>query len=373
MHRNRTTALFAASFALVTAACTDAPNATTGPDDTATPRSALGAARPQANPSNDGDNHGHITYAVIGDFPYGPAKRAEMPALVDQINADALVERVIHVGDIKAGSASDCSDAYFADIRAQFDRFADPLVYTPGDNEWTDCHVAFKNNGLYTPTERLAAVRDVFFANPGWTLGAHAMRVTSQADVDAANAAYVENVMWRHADVVFATFNITGSNDDKADWGTPLPATAASYPSQAQEQATRARATSDWLDRTFDEASEAKAVVLIFQADMWDGTLANRTTTIDGYDALVVQIGTLAAKFGKPVLLIEGDSHVFRVDRPFTPASPLFSLHPNTPTAPNVTRLVVNGSSSRTEYVRLTIDPAARGVDVFTFVEVPLF
>src|SRR5512138_2231449 len=134
-------------------------------DPVAAPDSSRGLA---ANASV-GDDHGHITYAVIGDFPYGAQKRAELPALVDLINADPLVERVLHVGDIKAGSSSDCSDAYLADIREQFDRFEDPFVYTPGDNEWTDCHVQFKNNGLYTPTERLAAVRTVFFPNVGRT------------------------------------------------------------------------------------------------------------------------------------------------------------------------------------------------------------
>jgi hypothetical protein len=71
------------------------------------------------------------------------------------------------------------------------------------------------------------------------------------------------------------------------------------------------------------------------------------------------------------MLLLEGDSHVFKVDQPYVPSSPLFVLHPNTPVAPNVTRLVVNGSAARTEYVRLTINPEAK--NPFTFVEVPLF
>jgi hypothetical protein len=83
---------------------------------------------------------------------------AEFPSLVALINADPNVERVLHAGDIKAGKNSDCSDAYFGMIRGFFDTFDDPLVYTPGDNEWTDCHVEIKNNGLYTPTERLLAV-----------------------------------------------------------------------------------------------------------------------------------------------------------------------------------------------------------------------
>jgi hypothetical protein len=106
---------------------------------------------------------------------------------------------------------------------------------------------------------------------------------------------------------------------------------------------------------------------------MWDGTIATRPTTISAYDEMVVKIGQLAAAYGEPVLLIEGDSHIFRIDYPYTPGSPLFGLHPNTPVAPNLTRMVMNGSASRTEYVRLTIDPHPKqGGDVFTFVEVPL-
>ena len=88
---------------------------------------------------------------------------------------------------------------------------------------------------------------------------------------------------------------------------------------------------------------------------------------------MVVKIGRLAAAYGKPVLLIEGDSHIFRIDQPYSPSSPLFGLHPNTPVATNVTRLVMNGSSSRTAYVRLTIDPKPKKAGgLFTFVEVPL-
>ena len=357
-------------------------------EDTSSPtRQSLHPPKAAADKVNDNGNpNGPFTYAVIGDFPYGPTKRAEMPFLVDLINADPAVERVLHAGDIKAGSASDCSNSYFQDIRSQFDRFDDPLVYTPGDNEWTDCHVFAKNNGLYLPTERLAKVREVFFPIPGRTMGVHADNVTSQAQVDPANAAYVENVTWERSKVVFATLNITGSNDDTAPWASSppktsppeLPGDVSTWNDQLAQQpleiAARKRANFAWLDRVFRNAhSDSRAVVLLVQADMWDGTIATRATTISAYDDMVIKIGELAANYGKPVLLIEGDSHVFRIDQPFTPSSPLFALHPNTPVAPNVTRLVMNGSSSRTEYVRLTIDPKPmNGGDVFTFVEVPL-
>ena len=90
------------------------------------------------------DGRPPFTFAVIGDIPYGPAQITAFPSVVDQINADPAVQFVDHLGDIKSGS-SWCTDTYFAMIRQQFDRFSDPLVYTPGDNEWTDCHRP--NNG----------------------------------------------------------------------------------------------------------------------------------------------------------------------------------------------------------------------------------
>jgi len=309
------------------------------------------------------------TLAVIGDTPYGPAKLAEFPALTDLINGDPKVDLVAHLGDIKAGSSSPCTDEYIDSIRVLFDRFKDPFVYTPGDNEWTDCHVFSKNNGLYTPTERLQFVRQVFFPVAGQTIGGRGKRVLTEAD-DPANAQYVENTMWMESQVVFAALNVPGSNDDKASWGTVLPSDADSYPSQGTERSTRAQANSAWLDKAFAIASESDAagVVLLFQADLWDPT-----ASLNGFDTLVVRIGNLAAAFGKPVLLLEGDSHIFRVDNPFSASSPLHGMHPSTPVAENVTRIVVEGSAAgRTEYLRLTFDPQNNGGQLYSYERVPL-
>jgi hypothetical protein len=57
-----------------------------------------------------------------------------------------------------------------------------------------------------------------------------------------------------------------------------------------------------------------------------------------------------AAAFGKPVLLLQGDSHTFLVDTP--PGMPA-----------NLTRLVVQGSTSVPhEWLRLRLDPKAKRV-----------
>ncbi|HKW46201.1 MAG TPA: hypothetical protein VJN70_02095 [Gemmatimonadaceae bacterium] len=342
------------------AACNETPSTTL-------PKVATRPSFTTGNPINTGSQETY-TLAVFGDFPYGAAKMADAPGLFALINSDPKVDIVVHLGDIKAGSNSPCTTAYFDTIRTLFSTFKDPLVYMPGDNEWVDCHVFSKNNGLFTPTERLQTVRSMFFPVPGQTLGGRKKQVLTEAD-DPANSAFVENVMWQESQVVFAVLNLQGSNDDLAPWGTPLPADAGNYPSQADERKARIQANDAWLIKAFDlaRATDAPGIVLMFQADMWDATSA-----LSGFDDIVKQIGQLAIDFGKPVLILEGDSHIFRVDQPYTPASPLFTLHPATPVAPNVTRLVVEGSTNRTEYTRLTVDPKADAGSLFTWERVPL-
>lgn len=97
-----------------------------------------------------------VTFALIGDTPYGDAQREQFPALVDAINSDPRMRFVLHAGDVKNGSST-CDDARFADLAALSGTFQDPFVLTPGDNEWTDCHRTAA--GGYLPTERLDAVR----------------------------------------------------------------------------------------------------------------------------------------------------------------------------------------------------------------------
>jgi hypothetical protein len=312
------------------------------------------------------------TYAVIGDIPYGLVKRRELPNLIEQINADGAVSAAIHLGDIRQGKNGEdplqeplggCADAQLLDIRSVFDGFTKPLVYTPGDNEWTDCHHDGKKNGYYVPTERLQRLRQIFFPIPGVTLGAPRL-VLSQA-FDPRHSDYVENVMWMSSGVVFAAVNIPGSDNDASPWGT-LPAGADAYPSQQEEQDARGQADADWIDAAFAAATalHSPGLVLAFQADFW-----NKDDPVSHLAALTNQIGMNAIKFGKPVLLLEGDSHLFRVDHPYTPFE-WSSKQPTAPFAPNVLRIVVEGELNPTEYLRLTIDPRSPA-GLFSWTRVP--
>jgi hypothetical protein len=216
----------------------------------------------------DNGSRGGITYAVVGDTPYGAAELAAFPKLVDAINADAAVELTLHLGDVKNGS-SVCSDAYYEQIRADVDAFRDPFVYTPGDNEWTDCHRPAA--GGYTPTERLTAVRNVFFPRATQSLGRHRRSLDTQAD-EPGYAPFVENRMWKAAKVVLSTVHVVGSNNDLVPWFGAAETPAQRATRQAEFD-TRLAADLAWLDRTFARATaeNARGVVVAMQADMWGG------------------------------------------------------------------------------------------------------
>ena len=159
-----------------------------------------------------------LTAAVIGDVPYGDDQEAAFGTLIDAVNADPKVRDVVHVGDIKSGSTV-CSDSRCASVAAAFATFEDPLIYTPGDNEWTDRHRI--NNGQFDPLERLDALRSVFFAEPGEPVGRHPKQL-------AAQQGFPENVLWTGSRVTFATVHVIGSNNGLSPWTgtghtTPTP------------------------------------------------------------------------------------------------------------------------------------------------------
>src|SRR5262245_39572619 len=94
---------------------------------------------------------GSFSFGVFGDLPYSPAERRSAVRIVREMDGQELAF-AIHIGDIKSGSES-CADDNLLWSRELFAGSRHPLVYIPGDNEWTDCHRA--SNGGYDPEERL--------------------------------------------------------------------------------------------------------------------------------------------------------------------------------------------------------------------------
>lgn len=286
--------------------------------------------------------------AVIGDTPYGSGQVASFRRDIAEINADRDVRLVIHLGDIQEGP-SRCEDGYLERIRRDFDTFADALVYTPGDNEWTDCHRPGKGGRF--PPQRLAKLRAIFFDRPGRTLGRRSRRVEAQA------APFVENVRWLEGRTLFTTLHVPGSNNGLEPWSGAATRTT----DQRADYRSRIEADLDWLDRAFDgaRARRAAAVVVAMQADMWPAQTAS--ANVAGYDPIVATLARRARDFRRPVLVLQGDSHEFKVDSPLRRGS---GIHGVSTAAPNVIRVVVQGGRSvPREWLRVRV---ANTPEVFT-------
>lgn len=307
-----------------------------------------------------------FSFAVIGDVPYGADQFDRFPAMVSELNEHDDLRFVAHLGDIKAGSAQ-CTDEYFAAIRAQFDRFEAPLVYTPGDNEWVDCHRV--NNGSYDPLERLETLRSVFFPNPGKTLGANMPVTVPDADLP-------ENVTFGAQRVAFSVLNVQGSNNSLQPWtGLGLSEPTAA---QLQEVADRTAADVAQLERTFADAAatNARAVVVMTQADMFDPYLlaagaVEHPELVSGFRPIVEALAEGSRRFGGAVYLFNGDSHVFHDDAPLAAGSPWLDVY-GLDVVDALHRVTVEGAATSNEWLRVSVrSNAGRGGDVLSWERVP--
>jgi len=324
-----------------------------------------------------------LTIAVYGDAPYGTSptdtsQTTATPAFIDAVNADPSVSLVVHVGDIHSGKQY-CTEAYDRTVADLWSHFQDPLIYTPGDNEWADCHKKAEGGGTYNattgqidyvkdssgnlvdyaggdPIANLELVRDVFFATPGITLGGRKLVLSQAVAYDRRyprDAQFVENVMWMQERVLFVTVNVPGgSNNDRDVWyGAPVESAA-----QAQEREERTAADLRWLNLAFLAAKlgAAKGVVIVAQADMWDPEKGAEHQA--GYEPIVENVASNTLAFGRPVLMLNGDSHVYQSGNPLSSADANHFIHPAYE-VPNFHRVVVHGSTAPLEYLRLTVDP----------------
>ena len=250
-----------------------------------------------------------LPFGLLGDTPYSAWERAKLPGLMaDMAAADSAF--VVHAGDFKSG-ADICSDALFDDRLALFQASSVPLVYVPGDNDWTDCHR--RSNGGYDPLERLDRLRVLFFAGDQ-ALGQTPMALLRQS-ADPAFVAYRENVRWEAGGALFVTLNLPGSDNNFHG----VPGQSGPVP----EFVARSAANQAWLAQAFAHARDKRlaGVLIVIQANPgFEAARAGRPQPV--YDAFLAQLRQETRLFAKPVVLVHGDTHRQQIDQPLTdPAS----------------------------------------------------
>ncbi len=241
-----------------------------------------------------------FSFGLFGDMPYSDAERARLPKLIEEMDGEDL-SFVVHDGDIKNGH-SRCTDETFLDIRAVFNASSHPLIYVPGDNEWTDCHR--KNNGGYDPVERLQKLRELFFRDDQ-SLGQRKLRLSNQRHGKQFSG-YPENSRWEQGGVLFVGLNVPGSNNAIVNPRKP-----------SAEYLQRARANRAWLAQAYARAREARlaGIMIVIQANP-QLRAANAGHAPPGYQELIEQLRAETMNYAGQVVLVHGDTHNFRIDQP---------------------------------------------------------
>jgi hypothetical protein len=327
-----------------------------------------------ARDDDDGDDDrdgGAYAIGLWGDLPYESATSnvqttIGVPNLIADMNAQRL-KFTVHNGDLKAGSVVQCTDTLYHQSLDFFNTLRAPAMFTPGDNDWTDCDRPA--NGGYNSRERLDRERQILFSTP-YSFGQRRLRQEVQTEklclgVDGL-VPCVENRRWSIGQVMYVTLNVPGSCNNLCDTNP-----------DAAEFAARNAANIKWMRETFAKAKaqNAAGVMIIAQANPgWDlsdptrapvrnpNTLAEAVAATDGYKDYLVALRTEVIAFRKPVAYVHGDSHYFRVDKPFLDASGR--------RLENFTRVetfgnnVQNGTND-VQWVKAIVDPRSR--EVFSY------
>ena len=207
-------------------------------------------------------------------MPYSEAEIGRLDQMIDEMNAAPLAF-VVHVGDIGSSSALQaCGDAWVLERKKQFARIRHPFVLVPGDNEWSDCK---------DPLLKLRLWRQMFCVSD------------SRLKVESQKGEYCEHIRWQFADTLFVVLNVAGSNNNL----------------RHAEHAPRMAAVMAWLDESAAAAERRDLrLAVVMHADPFV------TTPRDGYAPLREKLAALGARRAGKVVLIHGDTHVYRDDEP---------------------------------------------------------
>jgi len=226
-----------------------------------------------------------FAFIAVGDYPRNATQVVKFREAYDEMAQVKDARFIVHVGDIKPG-AGDCVESLYAERAALFNEAPFPFAIVPGDNEFNDCA---------TPEQAISFFRE-YFAQGDTSLGSLKMPLERQSDLDPDHP-YPEHIRWSTGGVQFIGVNVVGSANNRK---------------VTDEWQARTEAVVAWLENSFAKATAegAAAVAIAFQADPF-------RSDREPFAAFLDTVEREALAFRKSVLLIHGDSHYFRWDKPF--------------------------------------------------------
>ena len=288
-------------------------------------------------------------FVALGDMPYSqPADFVRFERLINVINSKKNAFSIF-VGDTKSGDTP-CSNEHVHKMTGYFNSFTSPLIYSIGDNEWTDCHRILA--GAYDPLERLEHIRASQF-NTNNSFGKSKLKLQRQADVMPIFSTYVENSLWTKDKFLFVNLHIPGSNNN-----------LGRDEESNKEYTLRNQANLAWINHAFDLAKEKAyaGIIFVFQADIFYSAETTNGSN-SGYRETVATFRERSENLPIPILLIHGDSHQLKIDNPL--------LSSKKKALENVYRLEVMGAD-RVQAVEVQVDSKESSPFNFRPILIPL-
>ena len=273
------------------------------------------------------DEEAVISFIALGDAPNSKKEYPLYESLIKKVNA-AEPSLVVHVGDTHGRKF--CSNIEIDRMRSYMNNFTAPVLYTPGDNDWTDCEHA--KDGNFDSLERLNYLRQTHF-NSGKTLGSNPLSV-----FDQKKAGYPENIRFIKNNIGFITVHVVGSKNNLK----------LSDVDKMQEFYARNLANLAWLEESFEMLNKADAIIVVMHANIFEKKFHSFRNIISEvndnkklllrsktYEKLIDRafktVGKVAlpyrdiaralryhsSELKKPVLLLHGDNHDHRIYQPF--------------------------------------------------------
>src|SRR5215470_18779091 len=184
-----------------------------------------------------------------GDLPYSSEQAAVIPNLIADMNSQPLAFTA-HDGDLRQGGGSpDCPDgSIYTRAAGYFSSLAAPAIFTPGDNDWTDCDRKSLGADGRNSLQELDNERRLFFKTP-YTLGQTTFLQEVQATPLCKGFATANDNLGPNSDVTktqTATYtNVPCAENRRWIVGRVMYATISTFRAPATTSATTTRIPSN--------------------------------------------------------------------------------------------------------------------------------
>ncbi len=211
-----------------------------------------------------------LKFSATGCGPYTPQEEPLLARYVKMVGDDGQSEFLVHLGDIFTGKRKDWPESQYAKVAGILKQSTIPVFIVPGDNEWND-------------------MNDPDLAWKFWTR--HFLHFDQQfkyAPTIARQKVRAENMAWTSKGVLLVGINLVGGRvHDKKEWRT------------------RHQQNADWVKEQFDQRKDdTRAAVVMAQAE-----------PAKDHDSFFHLFAQHAKAYGKPVLYLHADGHVWQVHK----------------------------------------------------------